>query len=859
MNDWDKILDDFARKCKGGAPDMTNPRHLALLRESLIKFGWKEFATNEFIGNLREGEKSETKPKNARSLAGKELPPGAKRWTGPRSGEYYYFPEDGEPPEETSEADWDKLVKVSKKKKDKMKDLASREGELDDEDKEELRQIREEVDNEKTDVALRMTEKKYERLQKELKDLKAKEKKGALTDKDVERLKELEEAGIGAGVAGSQAGECMTKRALDMLKEGKSWEDIEKHLKGIVADKDHVLHKEDDDTGDGWVTAGIAAARKVDDELKKRGLKLEQVIWDTPEGRESVGVSTEFRTASDIFFLAKDSEGREVKIGASLKKSGLVFLNNGGWDTQFGIVKKGLAEAKGADGSPLLTPEQLKEFDEKCGVDSYHEEFSGHSKDGASNMQKDESDEHKADTHKFFTDDEYAERTMGTNFETYRLEMLGGIDKDLSKEIKGLQKKKKAGKLSEEEKVRLEELEKTDLHASEAGKNYKRYKELSEQGKLKPEEEEELEELKTQIFEEYQNGFLSRMQKGRKVVRGGQKQGDYYSNPDSKAYGRLVQNSNYHQKTRPEAYDNLRQCEHALTARTMDALRKNPDLAKAVKVHILNSIHVDDILGLNDPMVPDANGRAGVDQFMVIYGNTADDNDGASLNEETLTSLFGKKFKKKLNENLFEVRQAVKRGKKTKAEARGELKELIASDMRIDHDNHVINFKQEFPDPNNPGQIITPEYPLFDWHARAKGLGASPAMEIAQKQMMAKSLVMGTPDVNEWNKDQDKKFGKEKYDKGRKQHLNLLTGEITALNSEYKENETKFNMKPDSKVQEAIAKKRKKAMESKKNVEILQVQKDRNPDLTPKQKKKKIDKIIKKWDKRGIPDDRGQK
>ena len=56
MKNWDKILDDFARKCKGGAPDMTNPRHLALLRESLIKFGWNENATNEFIGNLREGK-----------------------------------------------------------------------------------------------------------------------------------------------------------------------------------------------------------------------------------------------------------------------------------------------------------------------------------------------------------------------------------------------------------------------------------------------------------------------------------------------------------------------------------------------------------------------------------------------------------------------------------------------------------------------------------------------------------------------------------------------------------------------------------------------------------------------------------
>ena len=56
MNDWDKILDDFAHKCGDGGPDMTNPRHLALLRESLLKFGWKENATNEFIGNLREGE-----------------------------------------------------------------------------------------------------------------------------------------------------------------------------------------------------------------------------------------------------------------------------------------------------------------------------------------------------------------------------------------------------------------------------------------------------------------------------------------------------------------------------------------------------------------------------------------------------------------------------------------------------------------------------------------------------------------------------------------------------------------------------------------------------------------------------------
>ncbi len=56
MNNWNIILKDFAHKCGKDGPDMTNSNHLAWLRESLLKFGWKEFATNEFIGNLRNGK-----------------------------------------------------------------------------------------------------------------------------------------------------------------------------------------------------------------------------------------------------------------------------------------------------------------------------------------------------------------------------------------------------------------------------------------------------------------------------------------------------------------------------------------------------------------------------------------------------------------------------------------------------------------------------------------------------------------------------------------------------------------------------------------------------------------------------------
>jgi len=57
---------------------MTNPRHLALLRESLIKFGWNENATNEFVGNLREGEKNYADNAKNRALGRVGLPWGSK-------------------------------------------------------------------------------------------------------------------------------------------------------------------------------------------------------------------------------------------------------------------------------------------------------------------------------------------------------------------------------------------------------------------------------------------------------------------------------------------------------------------------------------------------------------------------------------------------------------------------------------------------------------------------------------------------------------------------------------------------------------------------------------------------------------
>ena len=49
MNYWEKILEGFSFKSKGGAPDFTNPNDRMLLRMELLKKGWNEGAVNEFL------------------------------------------------------------------------------------------------------------------------------------------------------------------------------------------------------------------------------------------------------------------------------------------------------------------------------------------------------------------------------------------------------------------------------------------------------------------------------------------------------------------------------------------------------------------------------------------------------------------------------------------------------------------------------------------------------------------------------------------------------------------------------------------------------------------------------------------
>ncbi len=54
MSYWDKIMEGFNYKSKGGAPDFTNPNHRLLLRQQLLSSGWNENAVNELLYNLTE-------------------------------------------------------------------------------------------------------------------------------------------------------------------------------------------------------------------------------------------------------------------------------------------------------------------------------------------------------------------------------------------------------------------------------------------------------------------------------------------------------------------------------------------------------------------------------------------------------------------------------------------------------------------------------------------------------------------------------------------------------------------------------------------------------------------------------------
>ena len=611
-----KLVREWSWRLDTGMPDWENPLHLVELKNLLVERKFPQPFIDALLVNLNE--------KVGKVYFQGKAPKGAKVMVGPRGGKYYMGNPDTGEPETTKKKEKDSPEKSVKQKRD----------------------------HEKADKALHMTNSEYKALQSEYKQLKKLGKNR--NPEQQKRFKELDEGGIGAGQEKSQAGEAITHKALRMLKEGKSWDQIEKYLTDLVNSDDHVLNSK---SGKSWVPAGIAVARKLVDEF---GIdNIQNISWDTPEGREAIGVSTDFSTASDMFIVVKNPEtGKTEKIGVSLKKDGQVFINNGGWDKQHNKIVESMRKA-GVD------EQTIKEFEEKCGYGSYQKQYDEALTNGVKSINPNDPD-FKNEINKIKSDEAYAKKVFGPNWRDY-------VD-------------------------RLEPID----------------------------------------------AFLKRLQSGRGLSGGG------FSGNDSKAFVKLMQKSTIGEQY-PEIYQNMRKADHDLTKRTMEALRDSPKLLEATKVHILNSIHLDEILGLNDRQDGD------VDKFITAYGIEPD---GVTMDEKTLGKLFGPGFTKMLAD--------VRDGKAT----RDDLKKFISDNIVVDYENNRINFKQEFPNDNPPPDMLETVYPLWDWHARAKGLGNAPAMELGQDPFLAKSLQEGSPDVRKWHP---------------KTHFNYLTGKITVLKKDIEE------------------------------------------------------------------------
>ena len=198
---------------------------------------------------------------------------------------------------------------------------------------------------------------------------------------------------------------------------------------------------------------------------------------------------------------------------------------------------------------------------------------------------------------------------------------------------------------------------------------------------------------------------------------------------DQKVVAKLTQS--YHK----EEYDHLRKSEGALTQRTFDVLNSDTEAKNGMNKHIIKSMHISETLGLNQRVK-----EGGVDGFQTMYGIEPD---GAVLNEQTLVSLFGSNFQSMLQEQIQEVRDGNKEY--------SELEQFISDSIEIDYESGEILFRHE----------SNKKFPLFKLQGRARGIGASPTMEMLQTPFMAHALKMGTFNTDEWDEKSLERFKKD--------------------------------------------------------------------------------------------------
>ena len=606
--DWNKLFNDFADKYYA-VPDFTNEEHVYALQNYLIEQGMLiedvDYAIKTLLGeeipkpknawNEREIHRkdedervSEEEGKfQARSKSGKTVYFKSKdtRDAAIKKGTHTKIEKGTEEPDTDSDIDFDDRGMDEpevEKPKDKQDLLNS--------------------DHQSADDSLNMTKTRAR-----------------------EQAKKKGKKDVGLGTPESRAGEAMVHKGLRLLKEKKSIEEIEEEFTKLVNSDDHILNSKE---GKKWVASTIAALRKIDEQI---GIdNIEDIVWDTDQGRKAIGVNPKLKTSADMFVRTRDGKN----IGISLKKDGKVFLNNGGCKTQ---VKDLLAGLEGT-----MPPQEHKDLSEAMSFETFKDDRKKHFQDVCNELQPE----------------------------------------DIRRMYKKL--------MSEPQEIRDKEF---------GSKQYR---------------EKYFEALKDaeQLIKDGRDGNLE--ERGPVPM---------------KALAKLLKMYD------KEKYNHLRKIDGGLTRRAFGVLNTSDAAKIGMNKHIIKSMHVLDTLGLNDNLK-----NGGVDSFMTVYGIKPN---GAVLNEENLTTLFGSKFEQLLSEQIKEVRDGTKEPK--------DIEDWMANQIEIDYESGQILFKHENED----------KIPLFYLNGRSKAIGASPTMELGQTPLMALALEIGTFDTSTWTDKQREKLKKE--------------------------------------------------------------------------------------------------
>ena len=610
-NNWKKILNELSYRVSSGIPDLTNEQHLMKLWDILREEKWPMDARIELLKNLDENVKRYpgTTWVTKSGHAGKRAD--GKSQYGMKSKDVAQAYVAGK--------DVDKDTEPS--------DLSTTDIETDDFERPEL--------TEEQKVKARQTQSKECNMW-----LNFDKKEGAKAFKDDTEDMSEEEKGA-AGSAQSKCGEAVTVqgaiRVKELMSEGKSFDEaikiVENEMTSMIK-KDGLLTK-------AWVKAGLSIVKKLHEEI---GIdNIEEIGWDTGEGRALVGTDDKHGTSSDMFIKTKD--GRVI--GESLKKDFKVFLMNGGYATK------------------------IKELEDKLGVklpeDTQIEEYKKRRDEESKKIKNRINTELDVDKVVSSISDEpdiFISKMCGSNSDAIRKRLTSMFGDDVK-----------------------------DINFGDFDEVRKFLKNLSP-------------EQKKQAVDYIKN------------LDGSEKTGDL-------SWIGVLGRHPLAKEMNPPLTEDIRTLSNELVNNLFDFVKPGAEGNKQFKQMVVKDLHFKDLLFGTPPRL---------DEFNISHG----EDPAVRITKKQVQQLFG------ISDEEIEAA-------KDDPEKQKVMMEKIQDNLVITKQRGVpiISVKTE------DGDI-----PLYEIGTRARGLNASPTLEISQHPLGTFTLKNGTADYNEWPKEDRRGYGK---------------------------------------------------------------------------------------------------